>query len=221
MKTLTRLITGVVNRVSLPVSTETLHEPPQHDHRKLVVGLGNPGMEGSRHSVGMEVLDALAARLNMANRWRGDKQVSGDVILSHVQNTYVVLLRSRLLMNINGVSVAKAACKYGIKPEDIILVHDELDKPLGKISIKHGGSARGHNGVRSCIDSLQTDVMTRLRVGIGRPAGKVMVQHYVLSRFSSEEKRILNSVLDNSVELLLNELSDKDSSSLPGGGHTA
>uniref|UniRef100_A0A3Q3NRR7 peptidyl-tRNA hydrolase n=1 Tax=Labrus bergylta TaxID=56723 RepID=A0A3Q3NRR7_9LABR len=126
-----------------------------------VVGLGNPGMEGTRHSVGMAVLGSLAARLGVAERWRGDKHVSGEVIVSEVQQTHVVLLRPRLLMNINGVSVAKAAGKYGIRPEDILLVHDDLDKPLGKISIKQGGSARGHNGVRSCVDCLQTDVSHR------------------------------------------------------------
>uniref|UniRef100_A0A4W6CS16 Peptidyl-tRNA hydrolase 1 homolog n=1 Tax=Lates calcarifer TaxID=8187 RepID=A0A4W6CS16_LATCA len=104
-----------------------------------VVGLGNPGMEGTRHSIGMAVLGALAARLGVADRWRGDKHVSGEVIVSEVQHTHVVLLRPRLLMNINGVSVAKAG---ELTPEDILLVHDELDKPLGKIAVKHGGSAR-------------------------------------------------------------------------------
>lgn len=73
-----------------------------------VVGLGNPGMEGTRHSVGMAVLGALATRLGMADRWRGDKHVSGEVIVSEVEHTHVVLLRPRLLMNVNGVSVAKA-----------------------------------------------------------------------------------------------------------------
>lgn len=73
-----------------------------------MVGLGNPGMEDTRHSVGMAVLGALAARLGLADRWRGDKHVSGEVIVSEVERTQVVLLRPRLLMNINGVSVAKA-----------------------------------------------------------------------------------------------------------------
>lgn len=73
-----------------------------------VVGLGNPGMEATRHSVGMAVLGALATRLGVADAWRGDKHVSGEVIVSEVDHTHVVLLRPRLLMNINGVSVAKA-----------------------------------------------------------------------------------------------------------------
>uniref|UniRef100_H3DH51 peptidyl-tRNA hydrolase n=1 Tax=Tetraodon nigroviridis TaxID=99883 RepID=H3DH51_TETNG len=192
--------------------------------RKLVVGLGNPGMDGTRHSVGMAVLGALAARLRVADRWRPDKHVSGEVIVCE-EPTSVVLLRPRLLMNVNGVSVARAAGKYGIQPEDILLVHDELDKPLGKISIKQGGSPRGHNGVRSCIDCLQTDVMPRLRVGIGRPAGKSSVERHVLGRFSCEEKKVLDSVLLQSVDLVLSQLSvldsPKNACSPPAGGRHA
>ncbi|XP_056231317.1 probable peptidyl-tRNA hydrolase isoform X1 [Seriola aureovittata] len=226
--TMRRLLTRVINRVLL--SEPFTHamgfeaEIHSHAHRKLVVGLGNPGMDDTRHNVGMAVLGELAARLGVADRWRGDKHVSGEVIVSEVQHTRVVLLRPRLLMNINGVSVAKAAGKYGIKPEDVLLIHDELDKPLGKIAIKHGGSARGHNGVRSCVDCLQTDVMLRLRVGIGRPTGKTAVDRYVLGRFSSEEKKVLDSVLVQSVDLLLSQLSQQDSqspSSSPAGGTQA
>uniref|UniRef100_A0A3Q3WVJ4 peptidyl-tRNA hydrolase n=1 Tax=Mola mola TaxID=94237 RepID=A0A3Q3WVJ4_MOLML len=227
-----RLLTHVINRVLLsePFTSAMGFEAEIHTQgrRKMVVGLGNPGMEGTRHSVGMAVLGALATRLGVADRWRSDKQVSGEVIVSEVEHAHVVLLRPRLLMNVNGVSVAKAAGKYGIKPEDILLVHDELDKPLGKIAIKHGGSARGHNGVRSCVDCLQTDVMPRLRVGIGRPTGKTSVERHVLGRFSSEEKKVLNSVLVQSVDFLLSQLSQQDSQQEPqspsspaGGGHAA
>ncbi|KAM4577343.1 peptidyl-tRNA hydrolase isoform 1-T1 [Odontesthes bonariensis] len=226
--TMRRLLTRVINRVLLSgLLTPAMGieaEIHTQGRRKLVVGLGNPGMEGTRHSIGMAVLGALAVRLGAADRWRGDKHVSGEVISSEVQNTRVVLLRPRLLMNVNGVSVAKAAGKYGIKPEDILLVHDELDKPLGKIAIKHGGSARGHNGVRSCVDCLQTDVMPRLRVGIGRPTGKTSVERHVLSRFTSEEQKLLDSVLVQSVDLLLAQLcqqdpqQDSESPSSPAGG---
>ncbi|KAK2838113.1 hypothetical protein Q5P01_015325 [Channa striata] len=222
-----RLLTSVVNRVQLSgnLTPGTGTEAGTHGHggRKLVVGLGNPGMEATRHSVGMAVLGALAARLGVADRWRGDKHVSGEVIVSEVQHTHVVLLRPKLLMNINGVSVAKAAGKYGIKPEDILLVHDELDKPLGKIAVKHGGSARGHNGVRSCVDCLHTDVMPRLRVGIGRPTGNTSVDRHVLGRFTLEEQKILKSVLVQSVDLLLTQLTHQDSQSptSPVGGRRA
>lgn len=220
-----RLLTRVINRVLLngPFTPVTSFEADIHSQgrRKLVVGLGNPGMEGTRHSVGMAVLGALASRLGVADRWRGDKHVSGEVIMSEVQQTRVVLLRPRLLMNVNGVSVARAAEKYGVRPEDILLVHDDLDKPLGKIAIKHGGSARGHNGVRSCVDCLQTDVMPRLRVGIGRPVEKSSVEQYILGRFSSQEQKVLDSVLVKSVDLLLSQLDSQQDSgcpSSPAGG---
>ncbi|XP_068594751.1 peptidyl-tRNA hydrolase [Brachionichthys hirsutus] len=225
--TMRRFLARAVNRVllgELLFTTRMGAEINTQASRRLVVGLGNPGMENSRHSVGMAVLGALATRLGVAERWRGDKYVSGEVIVSAVQDTQVVLLRPRLLMNINGVSVAKAAGKYGIEPEDILLVHDELDKPLGKIAIKHGGSARGHNGVRSCVDCLQTDVMKRLRVGIGRPSGKASVERHVLQRFSAEEQKVLDAVLVHSVDLLLSQLSRRESSpvcqspSSPAGG---
>uniref|UniRef100_A0A8D3B2F3 Peptidyl-tRNA hydrolase 1 homolog n=1 Tax=Scophthalmus maximus TaxID=52904 RepID=A0A8D3B2F3_SCOMX len=205
-----------------------------------VVGLGNLGMEGTRHSVGMAVLGALAARLDAAERWRGDKHVSGEVIVvSEAQHAHVVLLRPRLPMNVNGVSVVKAAGKYGVRPEDVVLVHDELDKPLGKISIKHGGSARsvelpGENIVEKCLKCTKKhnneteDAMMRLRVGIGRPAGKSSVERHVLGRFSSEERKVLDSVLVQSVDLLLSQLAlqddarqDAQSPASPAGGRRA
>ncbi|XP_016898428.1 peptidyl-tRNA hydrolase isoform X2 [Cynoglossus semilaevis] len=165
-----RLLNRVINRVLLSnlfkPTMEIGAEIHAHNRRKLVVGLGNPGMDGTRHNVGAAVLGALAARLSAADRWRGNRHVSGEVITLDVQDTGVVLLRPRLMMNINGVSVAKAAEKYGVRAEDVLLVHDDLDKPLGKMVIKHGGSARGHNGVRSCVDCLHTDVMPRLRVDL-------------------------------------------------------
>ncbi|XP_030272891.1 peptidyl-tRNA hydrolase isoform X1 [Sparus aurata] len=225
--TMRGLLTRVVNRVLLSeLFTPAMGiEAEMHTEgrRRMVVGLGNPGMESTRHSVGMAVLGALATRFSLADRWRGDKHVSGEVIVSEIEHTHVVLLRPRLLMNVNGVSVAKAARKYGIRPEDIMLVHDELDKPLGKIAVKHGGSARGHNGVRSCVDCLQTDVMPRLRVGIGRPVGQMSVERHVLSRFSSEERKVLDSVLAQSVDILLSQFLQQESQSpsSPAGGRQA
>ncbi|KAG7488884.1 putative peptidyl-tRNA hydrolase isoform X1 [Solea senegalensis] len=226
--TMRQLVSRVINRllvseVFTPVTPATRSHAEIHSHHrtKMVVGLGNTGMEGTRHSVGMAVLGALASRLGVAEHWRGDKHVCGEVIV----HTHVVLLRPRLLMNINGVSVAKAAKKYGVAPENILLVHDELDKPLGKIAVKHGGSARGHNGVRSCVDCLHTDVMQRLRVGIGRPLGKTSVERHVLGRFSSEERKLLDSVLVQSVDVLLSLLpqqqDSQSSSSSPAGGRRA
>nr|XP_014016054.1 unnamed protein product [Salmo salar] len=226
--TMRRLLLKLINRALLTGSVGPMmgSEAGVHTNsrRRLVVGLGNPGMNSSRHSVGMAVLEALASRLGVADSWRGDRHVSGEVIVSDIQDTQIVLLRPRLLMNINGVSVAKAAGKYSIKPEHILLVHDELDKPLGKLAMKQGGSARGHNGVRSCVECLQTDVMPRLRVGIGRPSGKTSVDRHVLGRFSQEEQKVLSGVLEESVDILLSQLTDKEnvqSPLSPPGGRPA
>ncbi|XP_035591535.1 probable peptidyl-tRNA hydrolase isoform X1 [Oncorhynchus keta] len=226
--TMRRLLLKLINRAMLtgPVGPMMGSEAGVHTNsrRRLVVGLGNPGMNSSRHSIGMAVLEALASRLGVADNWRGDRHVSGEVIVSDIQDTQIVLLRPRLLMNINGVSVAKAAGKYSIKPEHILLVHDELDKPLGKLAMKQGGSARGHNGVRSCVECLQTDVMPRLRIGIGRPSGKTSVDRHVLGRFSQEEQEVLSGVLEESVDILLSQLTDKEnvqSPVSPPGGRLA
>ncbi|KPP63020.1 putative peptidyl-tRNA hydrolase [Scleropages formosus] len=183
--------------------------------RKMVVGLGNPGMGSTRHSVGMAVVAALSGRLGVSESWRGDRPVSGEVALCELGDTQLVLLRPRVLMNLNGISVAKAAAKFHIQPEHILLVHDELDKPLGKFSLKKGGSARGHNGVKSCVECLQTNVMPRLLIGIGRPAEKALVNHHVLGRFSREEQKVLSNVLEQSVDLLLSQLTTTDLQNFP------
>uniref|UniRef100_A0A673M625 Peptidyl-tRNA hydrolase 1 homolog n=1 Tax=Sinocyclocheilus rhinocerous TaxID=307959 RepID=A0A673M625_9TELE len=155
-----------------------------------VVGLGNPGMNGSR----------------------SDRQVSGEVIVTHLQDIQLVPLRPKLLMNVNGVNVAKAASKYLISPEHILLIHDVLDKPLGK----------GHNGVKSCADCLHADVSdATLRVGIGRPLGETPVDRYVLGRFSQEEQNVLDTVMKQSVDVLLTYITDSQPQTSPAEGRRA
>nr|XP_031533441.1 probable peptidyl-tRNA hydrolase isoform X3 [Vicugna pacos] len=107
-----------------------------------VVGLGNPGMPGTRHSVGMAVLGQLARRLGVAESWARDRRCAADLALASLGDAQLVLLRPRRLMNVNGRSVARAAELFGLTAEEVYLVHDELDKPLGKLALKLGGSAR-------------------------------------------------------------------------------
>uniref|UniRef100_A0A8C4KNE6 Peptidyl-tRNA hydrolase 1 homolog n=1 Tax=Dromaius novaehollandiae TaxID=8790 RepID=A0A8C4KNE6_DRONO len=117
--------------------------PRSHRRTGNVAGLGNYGLRGTRHSVGMAVLDRLAGRLAVADRWRADGRCCGDVAVATAHGVELVLLKPRRLMNLNGLSVASAAKMYNLSPEDIYLVHDDLDKALGKVAIKLGGSARG------------------------------------------------------------------------------
>uniref|UniRef100_A0A8D0G473 peptidyl-tRNA hydrolase n=1 Tax=Sphenodon punctatus TaxID=8508 RepID=A0A8D0G473_SPHPU len=174
--------------------------------RVLVAGLGNYGLLGTRHSVGMDVLNHLARKLSVADQWKMDRQCCSDVAITKVENVELVLMKPRRFMNVNGLSVASAAETYNLGVEAVYLVHDDLDKPLGKVVLKHGGSARGHNGVRSCISALHSDSMMRLRVGIGRPVGEAMVDRFVLSRFSRTEQELLPLVLEQGAELLLDHI---------------
>ncbi|XP_057581076.1 probable peptidyl-tRNA hydrolase isoform X5 [Hippopotamus amphibius kiboko] len=132
-------------------------EPRPPGKRWLVAGLGNPGLPGTRHSVGMAVLGQLARRLGVAESWARDRRCAADLALASLGDAQLVLLRPRRLMNVNGRSVARAAELFGLTAEEVYLVHDELDKPLGKLALKLGGSARGHNGVRSCISCLNSN----------------------------------------------------------------
>uniref|UniRef100_A0A8D2A7V4 peptidyl-tRNA hydrolase n=1 Tax=Sus scrofa TaxID=9823 RepID=A0A8D2A7V4_PIG len=146
-------------------------EPRPPGKRWLVAGLGNPGLPGTRHSVGMAVLGQLARRLGVAESWARDARCAADLALASLGDAQVVLLRPRRLMNNNGRSVARAAELFGLTAEEVYLVHDELDKPLGKLALKLGGSARGHNGVRSCISCLNSNVSQPLypaRSGVGQ-----------------------------------------------------
>ncbi|XP_054854194.1 probable peptidyl-tRNA hydrolase [Eublepharis macularius] len=178
--------------------------------RVLVAGLGNYGLRGTRHSVGMAILNHLANKLSVADQWKTDRRCCGDVAIAQLDNVELVLMKPRRLMNVNGLCVAGAAEIYNLSTEDIYLVHDDLDKPLGKVALKLGGSARGHNGVRSCISSLRSDCMVRLRIGIGRPVGEAAVDRYVLGRFSSAEQEVLPQVFEQAVEMLLEHIKQRE-----------
>ncbi|XP_032933225.1 probable peptidyl-tRNA hydrolase isoform X1 [Catharus ustulatus] len=158
-----------------------------------VAGLGNYGLWGTRHSVGMEVLDRLARQLEVADRWRVDKRCCADVTLAAAHGLELVLLKPRRFMNLNGLSIASAAEIYSLGPGDIYLVHDDLDKALGKVAIKLGGSARGHNGVQSCISAMHSNVSGPQWKGIS-PVPPSMHGLFPHSRFHDSPQTNLCSV---------------------------
>ncbi|KAM4019039.1 peptidyl-tRNA hydrolase [Anomaloglossus baeobatrachus] len=176
------------------------------ERRFMVVGLGNHGMSGTRHSVGMTAINQLARRLNVADQWKSDRRTGADLVTAQHDGVHLILIKPRHYMNVNGTSVSNAAVKFRLTPEDIYLLHDDLDKSLGKVTLKLGGSARGHNGVRSCVDHLKSDTMIRLLIGIGRPADKSSVTPYVLGRFTKAEQETLSPVLDRGLDLLLGHI---------------
>lgn len=139
----------------------------------LVIGLGNPGAkyEATRHNIGYLVVDQLAGQLAPVSGCKALTQQVGEVL-------YV---RATTFMNLSGEAVAPLAQLHTIPPDRVIVVHDELDLPAGKVRIKVGGNENGHNGLKSISDKLGTREYVRVRVGIGRPPAGVAVPDWVLS----------------------------------------
>ncbi len=179
----------------------------------LVVGLGNPGPSyaGHRHNVGYLVADELARRLGSS--WRAHKSGRADVVEGRLgvpgtPGPRLVLARPRCYMNETGGPVKALATFYKVPPARIIAIHDELDIGFGTLRTKLGGGDNGHNGLRSMRSSLGTGDFYRVRCGIGRPPGRQDVADFVLSDYSSVERKELPFQVDHAadaVETLITE----------------
>ncbi|WP_248591426.1 aminoacyl-tRNA hydrolase [Thermobifida alba] len=159
--------------------------------RWLVVGLGNPGPKyaGNRHNVGFMVVDELAAQ--RGERWRSHK-AHAEVVETRLGNVPVVLAKPRSYMNLSGGPVANLCSFYKVPVERVVVVHDELDIPFASLKLKRGGGSAGHNGLRSVTASLDSPDYVRVRVGIGRPPGRMDAASFVLRDFSTVERRELD-----------------------------
>jgi len=146
---------------------------------KVIIGLGNPGhrYKNTRHNIGFLILDALAEKYQAQWHIKDNREIA----YIQINGKSLLLIKPQTFMNSSG-NVIPALIKDGIKPDNILVIHDELEKPLGKIEFKTGGSHRGHNGLRSIIEKCGAD-FHRLRFGIGRPEHKEDVPEYVLSNF--------------------------------------
>lgn len=161
---------------------------------KLIVGLGNPGKqyEKTRHNIGFEVIDALSDRLNIPLNQAKFQGVYG---VGHVQGEKVYLLKPLTYMNLSGESIAALMDYFQIENEELVVIYDDLDLPVGKIRLRQKGSAGGHNGIKSTIAHLGTQEFNRIRVGIDRAPSGMKVPDYVLGRFTKEEQEILGEVI--------------------------
>ncbi|MBP7806050.1 aminoacyl-tRNA hydrolase [Candidatus Gracilibacteria bacterium] len=159
---------------------------------KLIVGLGNPGKEyrETRHNVGFLFVDDLASQMD-APEWK--KGYQGLYTACTLNNTKCVLLKPETYMNLSGKSVQTCASFFKIAPKDIILITDDIDMDFGKIRFRETGSAGGHNGIASIIESLGTQDIQRIKVGIGRHP-TMEAADWVLSKFSKEEQEQLEDV---------------------------
>lgn len=173
----------------------------------LVVGLGNPGPRyaGTRHNVGYLVVDELARR--MGGSLRAHKSGRGEVLegrfaVPGVEAPKVVLARARGYMNESGGPVKAIAGFYGVPPERIVAIHDELDIPFGTLRVKLGGGDNGHNGLRSMRSSLGTGDFHRVRVGVGRPPGRQDPADFVLSDYNAAERKELPFQVDRAADAI-------------------
>jgi peptidyl-tRNA hydrolase, PTH1 family len=166
---------------------------------KLIVGLGNPGKEYStnRHNIGFLCLNHFA-RLHRITLDR--KQSKSRVGTGSVAGNEVVLAKPQTYMNLSGVAVCQLMQRYKLSAEDLLVIHDDLDLPLGKIRIRQGSSAAGHNGIKSIIANLGTQDFIRIRVGISRPAvegeeKEESIIDYVLGDFTKEDKPVIEETI--------------------------
>lgn len=163
----------------------------------LIVGLGNPGKEyeGTRHNIGFETIDYLSKKYNIDVNRTKFKGVFGE---GFINNKKVVLLKPSTYMNLSGESIREAINFYKLESEEVLVIYDDISLEVGKIRIREKGSAGGHNGIKSIIANMSTDVFPRIKIGVGQPKGD-LVSH-VLGRFSQEEISDLNEVIEASSE---------------------
>ena len=166
---------------------------------RLIVGLGNPGREyeATRHNAGFWWVDAVAARKSVS--FKPEKKFHGLAARLAVSNHEVWLLKPETFMNLSGRSVSALAGFYKIMPEEILVVHDELDLPPGTVRLKKGGGHGGHNGLKDIIAQLGTPDFWRLRLGIGHPGDRNAVVNFVLNVPQRAEQELIETAVDASL----------------------
>lgn len=166
--------------------------------RYLIVGLGNPGRGHlyNRHNIGFMAVDRLAARHAIDLTRAQNKAIVGS---GRVGGRAVILAKPQTFMNLSGESVGPLLNYYRIPPSNLLVIYDELDIPFGVIRLREKGSAGGHNGMRSIIQHLGNE-FARLRLGIGRPPGRMDAAAYVLQDFGREELPLVSELLSTAVE---------------------
>ncbi|MCB1177203.1 MAG: aminoacyl-tRNA hydrolase [Leptospiraceae bacterium] len=169
------------------------------ENKFLIVGLGNPGSRytETRHNIGFKVIEAFVDKHN--GSFSSDKKCSSGKIVESVRNVYY--LKPLEYMNLSGKCVSSLSNLYKIDIDNILVIHDEIDFPFGKLKMKIGGGAAGHNGLKDIIDKMGKKEFHRLRFGVGRPTNPAIdVADYVLGKFSEEERNDLPKLIQNCIE---------------------
>lgn len=176
----------------------------------VILGLGNPGREyrETRHNVGFMTADLVGEKLGVKLDHRGQRAHIAEVPRPGDKTSSIVLAKPQTWMNLSGESAAALLRKHNLTPADLWVIYDEMDLPFGTLRIRKGGSAGGHNGVRSIIEALGSNAFPRFRVGVGRPGeGPDPVDH-LLSPFSHEERERLPDLLGLAADAVMSGLDE-------------
>ncbi len=171
---------------------------------KVIAGLGNPGAEyaNTPHSIGFEVVDALAREIGAS--WKASSSFGGELAAGMLGGMKVVLVKPMTYMNLSGDCVAPVVKYHNAKAaEDLLVVSDDIDLPVGKMRVRKGGSAGGHNGLKSVIERTGTPDFVRLRLGVGRDSrDRANVVGHVLGKFSPADRRVMDEVVTQAVKAI-------------------
>lgn len=164
----------------------------------MIVGLGNPGSKyaKTKHNIGFMTVDRLAEKHGVTFK---KNSFEAEEAAFFINGEKIILLKPQTFMNESGRAVVPLMTYFGVYPEELLVVHDDMDLELGKIRLRQKGSAGGHNGLKSIISYLGSNVFDRIKVGIGHPNGKKAVVAHVLSSFDSEDEAKIQQAIDKAV----------------------
>ena len=165
---------------------------------RLIVGLGNPGLQyaKNRHNIGFMVLDELAKYLSTTFLARGNTHLAE----ARIGSGKLFLLKPQTFMNLSGHAIVPFMRFHKLEPNQVLVIHDDLDLPFGRLRVRTGGSSGGQNGVKHLTEQLGTDAFVRLKIGISRPPAAWSVPNWVLSNFAPEELPLLEQIIKISID---------------------
>jgi PTH1 family peptidyl-tRNA hydrolase len=170
------------------------------NQKYLIAGLGNPGRayKGNRHNVGFMVVDRLAEKYGIRLGRVQQKAITGE---GRIKDRPVILVKPQTYMNLSGDSISPLVNYYKVLLENVLVVYDEIDLPFGTLRLRSKGGSGGHNGMKSIVQHLGQD-FPRLRLGIGRPSGRMPPAAHVLRDFDKDEQPVLLELLDSAVDAI-------------------
>ncbi|GBG96880.1 aminoacyl-tRNA hydrolase [Lactococcus termiticola] len=177
---------------------------------KMLVGLGNPGEKytATKHNMGFMALDLLAEDFGLS--FKQDKTFMSEIAETFVNGEKVYLIKPLTFMNESGRAVQPLLAYYNIDPEDLTVIFDDMDSPVGRLRLRQKGKSGGHNGIKSILNHIGTEKFNHVKIGIGRPKGVMSVVNHVLSKFDDEDAQPAQEGLGKAVDAMKTYLDSND-----------